>query len=65
MTVRTNAGAGQNATLVATDVECSTALWEWNHVLMDQAIEIHDRVMRATLSKFGGYEISTGKLSPH
>ena len=65
MTVRTNAGAGQNATLVATDVEGSTALWEWNHVLMDQAIEIHDRVMRATLSKFGGYEISTGKLKPH
>ena len=43
------------ATLVATDVEGSTMLWEWNHAVMDEAIEVHDRIMRAQLFKFGGY----------
>eukprot|EP00891_Asterochloris_glomerata_P005056 jgi/Astpho2/5056/fgenesh1_pg.00071_%23_35_t len=52
-------GAGQMATLVATDVEGSTMLWEWNHAVMDEAIEVHDRIMRAQLFKFGGYEITT------
>lgn len=52
------------ATLVATDVEGSTMLWEWNHAVMDEAIEVHDRIMRAQLFKFGGYEITTGKPAP-
>ena len=49
------------ATLVATDVEGSTMLWEWNHAVMDEAIEVHDRVMRSQLFRFGGYEIATGE----
>ena len=46
-------------TLVCTDVEGSTELWEWDHKAMMDAISMHDRVMRMHLSKFGGYEVAT------
>lgn len=53
-----NAG-NDNITLVATDVEGSTELWEWNNKVMMQAINLHDRIMRSQISKFGGYEVAT------
>ena len=46
-------GAGLNKplTLVMTDVEGSTELWEWDRVVMMEAITLHDRIMRASLAK--------------
>ena len=32
---------------------------EWNETAMNEAIDTHDRVMRALLSKFSGYEVAT------
>ena len=54
-----NAGIGKPVTLVLTDVEGSTALWEWNHAATDEAINVHDHVMRSLLTKYHGYEITT------
>lgn len=53
------AGSGQPLTLVATDVEGSTELWEWNRAAMMDAQTIHDRLIRANLSKCFGYEVAT------
>ena len=36
-----------------TDVEGSTELWEWDRVVMMEAITLHDRIMRASLAKYG------------
>ena len=52
-----HAGDGKPATLVLTDVEASTELWEWDRVTMMEAISIHDRIMRANLSQYCGYEV--------
>ena len=46
-------------TLVCTDVEGSTEMWEWDHKAMMDAISLHDRVIRMHLAKFGGYEVAT------
>lgn len=46
-------------TLVATDVQGSTELWEWNNRVMMEAINLHDRIMRSQISKFDGYEVAT------
>ena len=51
------AGDGKPATLVLTDVESSTELWEWDRVTMMEAISIHDKIMRANLSQYCGYEV--------
>ncbi|KAK9791857.1 hypothetical protein WJX73_005571 [Symbiochloris irregularis] len=50
---------GKPATLVLTDVEASTELWEWDRLSMMEAIAIHDRIMRSNLRRFQGYEVST------
>ena len=42
-----------------TDVEGSTELWEWDRLTMMEAITTHDRIMRAQLPKFFGYEVAT------
>lgn len=46
-------------TLIATDVQGSTELWEWNNKAMMEAINLHDRIMRSQITKFGGYETAT------
>ena len=46
-------------TLIATDVQGSTELWEWNNKAMMEAINLHDRIMRSQMTKFGGYETAT------
>lgn len=58
-----DAGEGKPVTLVSTDVEGSTELWEWDKAAMMEAIGIHDSLMRCNLSKFYGYEVST-EVSP-
>ena len=47
----------KQVTLVLTDVEGSTELWEWDTEVMSAAIDMHDRVLRSTMSKFFGYEV--------
>ena len=53
------AGRGKPVTLVCTDVEGSTELWEWDKAAMDEAQALHDRIMRSQLSNFCGYEVRT------
>ncbi|GLI71278.1 hypothetical protein VaNZ11_016406 [Volvox africanus] len=53
-------GAGPATTLLITDIESSTALWELlpEHV-MGNAIEMHHRIVRRALSQYAGYESAT------
>eukprot|EP00899_Mesostigma_viride_P018897 jgi/Mesvir1/27008/Mv20715-RA.1 len=50
---------GQHLAVVFTDIEGSTALWEWNPEVMVQALQIHFKVLRALLPKHNGYESNT------
>ncbi|DBB13208.1 TPA: hypothetical protein ACH3X3_004956 [Trebouxia sp. C0006] len=43
--------------LVMTDVEGSTGLWEWNSHIMNIALGLHDHTLRALLPQFFGYEV--------
>ena len=40
-----------------TDVQSSTALWEWNAEVMKQSIEVHEQLLRDSSTRFQGYEI--------
>lgn len=55
--------AGQAPTglvsLVFTDVQGSTTLWERVPDAMRDALEVHDRVLREAIAKNGGYEVKT------
>lgn len=46
-------------TLVFTDVQGSTGIWERSPDVMRLSLGIHDQVMRDTLSEAGGYEVKT------
>eukprot|EP01105_Mastigella_eilhardi_P008505 TRINITY_DN2061_c0_g1_i18.p1 TRINITY_DN2061_c0_g1~~TRINITY_DN2061_c0_g1_i18.p1 ORF type:complete len:1315 (-),score=237.47 TRINITY_DN2061_c0_g1_i18:455-4399(-) len=46
-------------TLVFTDIQGSTALWEWNSVVMRKALMLHHDVIRCTYRALGGYEVKT------
>lgn len=46
-------------TLVFTDVERSTKLWEQAPDLMMAALDVHDLVLRETLERAGGYLVKT------
>ena len=41
-------------TLVLTDVEGSTELWEWNPDAMMEAQKMHDAILRSRLRHFHG-----------
>lgn len=47
------------ATIVFTDVESSTKLWEWNARAMKESLQISFKVMRSLLKKYYGYESNT------
>lgn len=47
------------ATLVSTDVQGSTRLWEANPVAMHQALKLHDDIMRKHIASNFGFEITT------
>eukprot|EP00899_Mesostigma_viride_P021034 jgi/Mesvir1/28932/Mv17716-RA.2 len=49
----------QTMTVVFTDIEGSTALWEWNSDVMNECLQIHHRVIRSLLIKHHGYESNT------
>jgi hypothetical protein len=46
-------------TLIVTDVEGSTALWEWNSAVMQEAIIIHDQILRTHIPLYCGLEVMT------
>ena len=46
-------------TIVFTDIESSTNLWEACPTGMQTALEEHDRVLRTLLARFRGYEVKT------
>lgn len=46
-------------TIVYTDVQGSTSLWETDPYSMKKATDIHDSIIRKCYSEHGGYEIST------
>ena len=50
---------GEPLVIVATDVQGSTELWEWNSQAMAQATNIHDVLLRRLLPDHFGYEIVT------
>ena len=50
---------GEPLVIVATDVQGSTELWEWNSQAMAQASNIHDVLLRRLLPDHFGYEIIT------
>ncbi len=46
-------------TLVFTDVQSSTKLWENRKAEMEEGIQIHDGILRGLLKKHNGYEVRT------
>ena len=50
---------GEPLVVVATDVEGSTELWEWDGDVMSAATDIHDKLLRRLLPKYFGYEVHT------
>lgn len=53
-------GVGPNTTLVVTDIENSTTLWETLPAeVMDQALQMHHATIRSLLVKHVGYESAT------
>mmetsp|Transcript_125157 Transcript_125157/g.325178 ORF Transcript_125157/g.325178 Transcript_125157/m.325178 type:complete len:758 (-) Transcript_125157:36-2309(-) len=53
------AGVADEVTVVFTDVEGSTSLWEASPEAMHQALELHDEAIRRLVAKHHGYEITT------
>ncbi|CAB9510782.1 Putative serine/threonine-protein kinase/receptor [Seminavis robusta] len=47
------------AVIVLTDIEESTSLWETNPIVMRQALNLHDKIMRSQIAVHAGYEITT------
>lgn len=49
----------QEATIVLTDVQGSTTLWEADAIAMRHALNLHDEMIRELRAEHGGYEIDT------
>lgn len=47
-------------TLVITDLQGSTELWEWNPQVMDVANALHAQLARRLLKKYCGHEVTQG-----
>ncbi len=48
-----------SVTLVFTDVEASTAQWEWDPQAMGEALRVHNQLFRELLREHKGYEVKT------
>jgi class 3 adenylate cyclase len=53
--------AAPYVTMVMTDVQGSTRLWEWDSNAMASAITMHDTLMRKLLRRYSGYEVSCSR----
>jgi len=51
--------ASEEVTMVFTDVQGSTNLWEANPAAMEQALRLHDAKIREVLAANNGYEVTT------
>jgi class 3 adenylate cyclase len=47
------------AALVFTDIQGSTSLWEANADAMNEALSLHDQIMRKCIANHHGYEVTT------
>ncbi|CAJ1388080.1 unnamed protein product [Effrenium voratum] len=52
-------GDRDDFTMVFTDVQGSTSLWESNPRAMEMALRLHDATIRQVLAKHSGYEVTT------
>jgi len=52
-------GNNDDLTMVFTDVQGSTSLWEANPRAMEMALRLHDATIRQVLAKHSGYEVTT------
>jgi serine/threonine protein kinase len=57
--VESRAAPVGRVTLVFTDIQGSTRLWESHEDVMRHSLRAHDAVMRTALRKHGGYEVKT------
>ena len=51
-------------TLVITDLQGSTELWEWNPQIMDIANDLHAQLARRLLKTYCGYEVKNRQMLP-
>lgn len=58
-TIKKMAIPSGEVTIIYTDVQGSTALWEADPMSMKKATDIHDSIIRRCYSDHGGYEITT------
>lgn len=56
---RASAPPQEHATIVLTDVQNSTELWEKDQHAMRQALDLHDTIVRRICGEHHGYEIDT------
>jgi len=54
-----NAPKENPVTILFTDIQSSTSLWENDENLMKKTIEVHNEILRMSLKKFFGYECKT------
>ncbi|KXZ51342.1 hypothetical protein GPECTOR_13g830 [Gonium pectorale] len=53
-------GVGPDTTLLVTDIQSSTSLWEHLDAgVMDHALSVHHAVLRTAIAEWGGYESAT------
>lgn len=52
-------------TIVITDIQDSTMMWEQDPIAMKDALDLHDRIMRKCYCQHNGYEITTEGDSFH
>jgi class 3 adenylate cyclase len=58
-TLRSNPAPSGDVSLAFTDVQGSTAFWDEDPELMRKVLTAHDTIMRAVLTRHGGYEVKT------
>merc|ERR1712196_108316 len=46
-------------TILFTDIQSSTAIWDRDGSLMQKALEVHNSILRRRLKDFNGYEVKT------
>mmetsp|Transcript_47333 Transcript_47333/g.112575 ORF Transcript_47333/g.112575 Transcript_47333/m.112575 type:complete len:767 (+) Transcript_47333:217-2517(+) len=52
-------GDSQDMTMIFTDVQGSTSLWEADPIAMQRALRLHDTTIRRVLAAYNGYEVTT------